>query len=276
LKSGYVTLEGREIHYTEWGRRGAPPVIMWHGLARTGRDFDDLAAALAGDYHIICPDTLGRGLSQWSPNPDREYSLGFYARLAMGVYDAFGFQTVRWVGTSMGGIIGMRVAGGPLRDRITHLAINDIGPKIADAAIARIRSYAGKLSSFDTVGELETYFRTIYAPFGHLTDEQWRRLTETSVRRTDAGKVIPHYDPNMVRQFELHPGDFDLWPDYERIVAKTLCLRGATSDLLLPDVAKEMTRRGPRCRLETIPGCGHAPALNMPAQIDLMRGFLAG
>lgn len=275
MRSGYLNLDGREIHYTEWGRRGAEPLIMWHGLARTGRDFDDLAAALADTYHIVCPDTIGRGLSQWSPEPDQEYCLGFYARLAVGLYDAFGFRTVRWVGTSMGGAIGMKVAGGPLRDRITHLVLNDIGPKIADAAVARIRSYAGSPSAFATVSELEAYFRTIYKPYGVLTDEQWRRLTETSVRRLPDGRVTPHYDPKMVRQFEVHPNDYDLWPDYERIVAKVLCLRGAESDLLLPADAEEMTRRGARCRLETIAGCGHAPALNVPEQIDMVRAFLA-
>lgn len=274
MRSGYLNLDGREIHYTEWGRRGAEPLIMWHGLARTGRDFDDLAAALADTYHIVCPDTIGRGLSQWSPEPDLEYCLGFYARLAVGLYDAFGFRTVRWVGTSMGGAIGMKVAGGPLRDRITHLVLNDIGPKIADAAVARIRSYAGSPSAFATVSELEAYFRIIYKPYGVLTDEQWRRLTETSVRRLPDGRVTPHYDPKMVRQFEVYPNDYDLWPDYERIVAKVLCLRGADSDLLLPADAEEMTRRGARCRLETIPGCGHAPALNVPEQIEMVRAFL--
>jgi pimeloyl-ACP methyl ester carboxylesterase len=175
----------------------------------------------------------------------------------------------------MGGAIGMVAAGGPLKGRMTHLVLNDIGPQLAAPAIARIRSYAGNPPAFETVGELEAFFRAAYKPFGQLTDAQWRRLTETSTRRLPDGKVTPHYDPAMVRQFIDHPDDYDRWADYEAIAAKVMCLRGADSDLLLPDAAQEMTRRGPKCRLETIPSCGHAPALNVPAQIDLVAGFLA-
>jgi pimeloyl-ACP methyl ester carboxylesterase len=275
MKSQYITVLDRELHYMEWGK-GADAVVMWHGLARTSRDFDDLAQHLAGRYRVICPDTIGRGLSQWSPAPEKEYCLEFYAALAAALTDALQIGKLRWIGTSMGGAIGIKVAAGALRDRITHLVLNDIGPKVADAAVARIRTYAGNPARFAKVSELETYFRTIYKPFGYLSDAQWRRLAESSTRRTEDGKVTPHYDPNMVMQFELHPEDYDQWGDYDRITAKTLCLRGEASDLLLADVAAEMTRRGPRCRLEVIAGCGHAPALNVPAQFKLIAEFLAG
>lgn len=275
VRSQYVTVLDREIHYVEWGDRGRDVVVMWHGLARTCRDFDDLAEQLAPRYRVLCPDTIGRGLSQWSPAPEKEYCYPFYAALATAFVDALKVDRLRWIGTSMGGAIGTKVAGGALSDRITHLVLNDIGPKIADAAVNRIRSYAGKPPRFATVTELEAYFRTIYKPYGYLTDAQWRRLTETSTRRTEDGKVTPHYDPNMVMQFSHHPGDFDQWADYDRITAKTLCLRGESSDLLLPEVAEEMTRRGPRCRLEVIPGCGHAPALNVPAHYRIIEDFLA-
>jgi pimeloyl-ACP methyl ester carboxylesterase len=275
MKSQYITVLDRELHYMEWGK-GADAVVMWHGLARTSRDFDDLAQHLAGRYRIICPDTIGRGLSQWSPAPRKEYCLEFYAALAAALTDALQIGKLRWIGTSMGGAIGIKVAAGALRDRITHLVLNDIGPKVADAAVARIRTYAGNPARFAKVSELETYFRTVYKPFGYLSDAQWRRLAESSTRRTEDGKVTPHYDPNMVMQFELHLEDYDQWGDYDRITAKTLCLRGEASDLLLADVAAEMTRRGPRCRLEVIAGCGHAPALNVPAQFKLIAEFLAG
>jgi pimeloyl-ACP methyl ester carboxylesterase len=273
--SQYAKVLERELHYVEWGERERDAIIMWHGLARTCRDFDDIAGQLSDRYWIICPDTIGRGLSQWSPAPEKEYSLEFYAALATALVDKFGLDRLRWIGTSMGGAIGMKVAAGALRDRITHLVLNDIGPKIADAAVTRIRSYAGSPPRFATVSELEAYFRTVYKPYGYLTDAQWRRLAETSTRRTEDGKVTPHYDPNMVMQFNLHPEDYDQWNDYDRITAKTLCVRGESSDLLLPDVADEMTRRGPRCRLEVIAGCGHAPALNVPAHYKLIAEFLA-
>jgi pimeloyl-ACP methyl ester carboxylesterase len=274
--SHYIRCCEREIHYVEWGKRGAPPLIMWHGLARTSRDFDDLAAALAGTYHIVCPDTIGRGLSQWSPRPDQEYCLDFYAQLAQAVVNQLGFERVRWVGTSMGGAIGTVAGATTLKGRISHLVLNDIGPALNPAAIERIRSYAGDPPQFDTVTELEDFFRTVYKPYGWLSDAQWRGLTESSTRRMPDGKVTPHYDPNMVRQFVVHPDDYDRWQDYDALEMPTLLLRGVDSDLLLQETAEEMTRRGPRARLEVIPGCGHAPALNVPEQIELVRTFLAG
>jgi len=274
--SHYLVCEGREIHYMQWGAGNSRTVIAWHGLARTGRDMDDIAAHLSAKYHVICPDTLGRGLSQWSPAPEREYCLDFYARVAVSLIDQLGIREMSWLGTSMGGAIGIRLAAGPLKGRIRRLVLNDIGPKLGESAVERIRSYAGKPAQFDSVGELETYFRTIYKPYGWLSDQQWRRLTETSVRRTAEGKVTPHYDPNMVLQFTHHPRDYDQWEAWDAIDVPTLCLRGETSDLLLPEVAEAMRSRGPRAVVVTIPGCGHAPALNVPDQIALVERFLDG
>lgn len=272
--SHYLRCCEREIHYVEWGDRDAPPLIMWHGLARTGRDFDDLAQALSDSYHIICPDTIGRGLSQWSPAPDSEYCLAFYAQLARSLVDQLGFQQVRWVGTSMGGAIGTVAGATVLKGRISHLVINDNGPSLASAAIERIKSYAGNPPQFDTVTAFEAFLRTVYQPYGWQSDAQWRRMAETSVRRMPDGKITPHYDPAMVRQFIVHPHDYALWQEYDALDMPTLVLRGADSDLLLPETAEEMTRRGPRAQLATIAGCGHAPALNVPAQIELVRRFL--
>ena len=276
MNSGYAVCEGREIHYTEWGRANAETVIAWHGLARTGRDMDDIAAHLSGRYRVICPDTIGRGLSQWSPAPEREYCLDFYARIAVSLMKEIRIEKCHWIGTSMGGALGIRLAAGALRGRIRKLVLNDIGPQLGAAAVERIRAYAGKPPAFDRMSELEAYFRTIYRPFGPLSDAQWRRLTETSARRTAEGRVTPHYDPKMVMQFEHHPADYDQWEAYDAIDVPTLCLRGETSDLLLADVAEEMRKRGPRAVVVTIPGCGHAPALNVPDQVALVERFLNG
>jgi pimeloyl-ACP methyl ester carboxylesterase len=280
MNSRYAVCEGREVHYTEWGGGNAETVIAWHGLARTGRDMDDIAAHLAahltGRYRVICPDTIGRGLSQWSPAPEREYCLDFYAKIAVGLLDGLQIETCHWLGTSMGGALGIRLAAGALRGRIRKLVLNDIGPQLGAAAVERIRAYAGQPPVFDRMSELEQYFRTIYLPFGLLTDAQWRRLTETSARRTADGRVTPHYDPKMVLQFEHHPADYDQWDAYDAIDAPTLCLRGESSDLLLADTAEAMRRRGPRAVVVTIPGCGHAPALNVPEQIALVERFLNG
>ena len=278
IASRYITVLERELHYTEWGRGNDKTIVMWHGLARTGRDFDAIAAALARRYRVICPDTIGRGLSQWSPAPDAEYCLAFYARLAAAFCDALGIGRMHWVGTSMGGAIGIKLASrkdGALAGRIDKLVLNDNGPQLAGAAIERIRSYAGNAAAFSRVSELEAYFRRIYAPYGMLTECEWIKLTETSVRRLPDGRVTPHYDPNMVRQFINFPHDYDLWPEYDAIDIPVLCLRGADSDLLLAETAQAMRERGPRARLAEIAGCGHAPALNVPGQIGLVEEFLA-
>jgi pimeloyl-ACP methyl ester carboxylesterase len=276
MTSRYLVCEGREIHFMDWGAQHAETVVAWHGLARTGRDMDELAAHLAPRYRVVCPDTIGRGLSQWSPQPEREYCLEFYARLARSLVDQLGIRDCHWVGTSMGGALGIRLAAGALKGRIRRLVLNDIGPKIAEAAVERIRSYAGRPPQFDRLSELEQYFRTIYKPYGWLSDEQWRRLTETSARRTPDGHITTHYDPNMVLQFVHHPRDYDQWDAYDAVEAPTLCLRGESSDLLLPEIAQEMTRRGPRATLVVIAGSGHAPALNVPDQLNLVERFLNG
>jgi len=281
--SSYLTLAGREIHCSIWGAGHARTVIAWHGLARTGRDMDELAQHLcAQGYRVICPDTIGRGLSQWSPQPQQEYKLAFYARLAADLFEQLGIDSAHWVGTSMGGAIGMVCAAGrlqpQLKARIRSLVLNDNAPQLADAAIARIRAYAGNPPAFETVCELEAFFRQAYKPFGWLSDAQWRRLTETSTRRLPDGRVTPHYDPAMVQQFVHHPDDYLLWEHYDQIDIPMLLLRGAESDLVLPETVERMHTRGPgragRLQVIEVPGCGHAPALNVPAQLDAVTDFI--
>jgi pimeloyl-ACP methyl ester carboxylesterase len=273
--SSYHRVAGRELHVTEWGHEHTEVVLAWHGLARTGRDMDDIAAHLAQRYRVLCPDTIGRGLSQWSPDPDREYCLAFYAQLAESLLDQLGIHRVLWLGTSMGGAIGLRAAAGALRGRIRKLVMNDIGPELPMAAQQRILNYAGNPSAFATVSELEAYFRTIYKPYGWLSDAQWRRLTETSTRRLPDGRVTPHYDPAMVRQFVVHPNDHEQWDAWDSLDIPVLALRGETSDLLLPEVAERMRNRGPRAVVVTLAGCGHAPALNTPEHFALVERFFA-
>jgi pimeloyl-ACP methyl ester carboxylesterase len=275
-RSHYARCEGRELHVVEWGAGHDEVVIAWHGLARTCRDMDDIALHLSQRFRVVCPDTIGRGLSQWSPRPDDEYCLAFYVQLAVSLLDQLDIERCHWLGTSMGGAIGLKAAAGALRGRIRRLVMNDSGPQIADAAVQRIRSYAGNPQAFATVSELEQYFRAVYKPYGELTDAQWRRLTETSTRRLPDGSVTPHYDPAMVRQFIVHPDDYALWAEYDSLDIPVLCLRGADSDLLLRETAEAMRSRGPRAVVVEIPGCGHAPALNTPEQFALVERFLVG
>jgi pimeloyl-ACP methyl ester carboxylesterase len=281
--SAYVNCAGREIHYTEWGRGNPNTVIAWHGLARTGRDMDELAEHLSlRGYRVICPDTIGRGLSQWSPLPEQEYCLTFYARIASELFDRLGIEKAHWVGTSMGGSIGTVCASGLLqptiKQRIVSLTLNDNAPQLAEAAIARIRAYAGSPPAFSTVLELEAFFRQVYKPYGWLSDAQWRRLTESSTRRLPDGRVTPHYDPAMVQQFICYPEDYSIWSHFDALDIPVLCLRGAESDLVLPETTQQMMQRGPGLkgllRVVEIASCGHAPALNVPHQLDRVNAFV--
>ncbi|MEY4976659.1 MAG: Haloalkane dehalogenase [Pseudomonadota bacterium] len=281
--SGYVRCAGHELHYTDWGRDERGTVLAWHGLARTGRDMDELAEWLSQrGWRVICPDTIGRGLSQWSSQPAEHYQLSFYARLARELLDALSVGAVHWVGTSMGGAIGMRCAAGRcepgMANRLLSLVLNDNAPELAQPAVDRIKAYAGQPPAFATVTELEGFLRQAYQPFGWLSDAQWRRLTETSVRRLPDGRVTPHYDPAIVQQFVHHPQDYWLWDDYDALQLPVLMLRGAHSDLVLPETVQRMRQRGPGARgqLRTIevPGCGHAPALNVRQQLEWVSEFL--
>ena len=236
---------------------------------------DAIAQHLSPRWRVICPDTIGRGLSQWSPDPAAEYNLAFYERIALALVDQLGIARMHWLGTSMGGAIGLRAAAGLLRGRIGRLVLNDIGASVPKAAIDRILAYAGNPAAFATVGELERYFRTIYKPYGWLSDAQWRLLTETSVRRLADGRVTPHYDPAMVQQFVHQPLDYEQWDAWDSLTLPVLCLRGESSDLLLPDTAEAMRVRGPRAVVVTLPGCGHAPALNTPEHFALVERFLS-
>ncbi len=161
----FVPVMDHEVHVTEWGTPGAKPLVMWHGLARTGRDFDELAAALSEDHFVLCPDTIGRGLSSWSENPEAEYSVEYYSGIAADLLDHYGIDRAAWIGTSMGALIGMRMASGPLADRLTCLVINDIGPEIPQDAVDRILSYAGTTPEFDSLREAEGWLRTRLCPF---------------------------------------------------------------------------------------------------------------
>lgn len=284
--SCYAKLCGREIHWMDWQPADvaqAPTVIAWHGLARTGRDMDELAAHLAAQgFRVICPDTLGRGLSQWSPAPDEEYQLRFYAQLADALCEHLQLERVHWVGTSMGGAIGTVCASGlwapRMKARIQSLLLNDNAPELAAPALERIKAYAGQPPAFDTVAELEAFFRTVYQPYGWLSDAQWRRLTESSTRRLADGRVTPHYDPAMVRQFTAHENDYLIWSHYDAVEAPVLLLRGVDSDLVLPSAVQAMRTRGPgaagRLQVIEVPGCGHAPALNVPAQLAAVQAFI--
>lgn len=274
-RSHLLSIAGHEIHVTEWGDPGAPAIVMWHGLARVGRDFDVAARHFAGRFRIICPDTIGRGLSSWSAAPDQDYTIPAYCGHAIALLDQLGVSTCRWVGTSMGGIVGMALAGHKeTAGRIERLVVNDIGPQLNAQAIERIKAYVSVVPEFDTMAQFEAALRFVYAPFGPLSDAEWRDMARHSMRRRDNGKISSHFDPAVMRVFVEQFRDFDMWEIWEAIACPTLAIRGESSDLLEAPVFDEMGRRGPKPRLLTIPGCGHAPMLNTPEQLAELDAFL--
>ena len=261
------------LNYCEWGDPANSKVaICVHGLTRNGRDFDDIAHALSGEYRVLCPDVAGRGKSEWLTHKE-DYAYPVYCADMAALIARSGAQTVDWIGTSMGGLIGMLLAAQP-NSPIRKLVMSDVGPFIPKSSLERLSTYVGKPASYESFEDFEQYVRTISAPFGPLTDAQWRRLTESTAGRNDDGKWITNYDPAIARAFTQPIADVVLWPFWDQVSCPTLVLRGKNSDLLLSETAREMTTRGPRARLVEFTGIGHAPMLMAADQINVVREFL--
>jgi pimeloyl-ACP methyl ester carboxylesterase len=267
-----------DLRWAEWGPADGAPVVCVHGLTRTGRDFDVLARALAEDgRRVICPDIPGRGLSSWLPDGNL-YAVPTY----IGVLSPLlaGLGSFDWVGTSMGGLIGMGLASlsNPKlpNQGVRRLVLNDVGAEISAAALAVIGAYVGTQHEFADVAALEAHLRVIHAGFGTLSPAEWRHLAESSARMTPQGRVVQHYDPAIGVPLKSAPAaDANLWPLWDKLNLPTLLLRGAESPLLTAATAARMATK-PGVTLETIAGCAHAPALMDPAQTGMIRGFLRG
>ena len=269
------------LAYTAWGASDAAcgTAICVHGLTRTGRDFDALAAALAGTRHVLCPDMVGRGRSDWLPE-GLDYGYGQYQNDLIALIARSGARTVDWIGTSMGGILGMLLAakpGTPLR----RLVLNDVGPFIPRAALQGLAAYVGKHPYFQDFEAAVAYMRAVHAGFGPLSESQWVHLTRHAVRPVPAGGYRLAYDPRIGAPFQDVEAldDVDLWAVWDAIECPVLVLRGAESPLLTAETAAAMTRRGPGLgpgvTLATVPETGHAPALMAADQIETIRGWLA-
>ena len=267
-----ATVDGVTLAYLDQGSgTGGPPVFCVHGLTRNARDFDAVIARLAPHRRIIAVDVAGRGDSGRLPGPE-SYTYPVYIEQAVKLLDQLGLAEVDWIGTSMGGIIGMMVAASA-PTRIRRLVINDVGPFIPKGALARIAGYMAVDHVWPTIEAAEQHFRIHSAPFGPLTDTQWRHLTETSVRPHNGG-FVPAYDPAMAEAFKrFEPADIELWPVWAEIRQPILLLRGAESDLLLRPTALGMVARGD-VELHEFAGIGHAPALLAPDQLDAIERWL--
>lgn len=264
--------------YWEWGDPANPKVLVCvHGLSRQGRDFDTLAQAMRGEYRVVCPDVVGRGQSDWLSDPSG-YQIPAYAADMVTLLARLNAQTVHWVGTSMGGLIGLIVSalkGSP----ISRLVLNDVGPVVEPEAIARIGSYLGAPLRWKTLEEAADALWAISQGFGPHTREQWLALTRPMVK-PDGDGFIPHYDLKIAEPFRsitpevAKAGEAMIWAMYDSLRCRVLLLRGAESDLLSPATAKAMTERGPKAELREFAGVGHAPMLNSLDQIAVLREFL--
>ncbi len=264
--------------YTEWGETDNPKVLVCvHGLTRSGRDFDFLAESLSSEYRVVCPDVVGRGRSDWL-RIKALYGVPQYVADMVTLLARLDVETVHWLGTSMGGLIGMALAAQE-NTPITRLVLNDVGPTITAVSLQRIGDYLGQAPRFDSVEQAEAFVRFVSMPFGKLGDLQWRHLTTHVVRRATDGKFEFCYDPGIAEPFKQDQGngqDVDLWPLYDAIRCPTLVLHGALSDLLLPETVAQMAERGPHALAVDIPGVGHAPMLLDEVQVAPVREFLLG
>jgi pimeloyl-ACP methyl ester carboxylesterase len=263
------------IAYREWGDpRNRDVLVCVHGLTRSGRDFDELARVLCARYRVVCPDVAGRGDSDRLADP-KLYTWAQYVADMVTLIARLDVEAVSWVGTSMGGFVGMALAaqaGSPLN----KLVLNDAGPVIGKASLERIAAYVGQAPRFASLEEAEKYVRSISAPFGPHSDAQWRFLTESWVRRSDDGGWRPHYDTRIAEAYRatLPEKDLEIWHIYDAVRCPTLLVRGEHSDVVSRQTAAEMARRGPKAKLAEIRGVGHAPTLLQPDQIALVRDFL--
>lgn len=263
------------VSYLEWGDPGNDRVLICaHGLTRCARDFDALAAAMQDRYRVVCPDVAGRGGSDWLADP-MLYQLPQYLSDMVTLIARLDVESVHWVGTSMGGLIGMALAaqaGTPVR----RFVINDAGPVVTKVSLERIATYVGVAPAFPSLEAAEQYVRAVSASFGPHSDAQWRFLTEVVVRRNDDGSWRMHYDPKLAEPFraQMPEKDLELWPLWDAVRCPTLALRGAQSDLLTRETCAQMAQRGPKAKVVEIPGVGHAPTLLHADQIAIVREFL--
>ncbi len=262
------------VAYTEWGEADNPRVLICvHGLSRNSRDFDVLAEALQGRYRVICPDIVGRGQSQWMSHPS-DYSYPQYLADMNALIARVNPGELHWAGTSMGGLIGMMLAGQP-NTPIRRLVMNDVGPFIPKAALERLAQYVGRAPAMESLDDVEQYLRVVMAPFGKLTDAQWHHMAEHSSKQSSNGNFLLHYDPAIADVFKgAAIQDINLWMFWQGVTCPVFVIRGAESDLLLAETVTQMKAGRSNVTSLEVPNTGHAPALMDDAQVSAVRNFL--
>lgn len=273
------TVALHRMAYWEWGDSANPHVVVCvHGLSRQGHDFDLLARRLCNRVRVVSVDIVGRGHSDWLADP-MGYAIPTYVADMVTLLARLNARTVDWVGTSMGGLIGIMLAGrkgAPIR----RMVINDVGPTLDSAGLMRIASYIGRPQRFATLEAARDDVRSVSETFGPHTPEQWLELTRWQVKQDAQGAWVPRSDPGIATPFKAitpalyQAGEALTWAAWDAITAQTLLVRGAQSDLLSPETARAMTQRGPKAQLAEIHGVGHAPMFQQDDQLDLLERFL--
>jgi pimeloyl-ACP methyl ester carboxylesterase len=263
------------LSYVEWGdTANARVLVCVHGLTRCARDFDSLAGALADRYRVVCPDMPGRGESDWLANP-LDYVTPTYINSAVTLIARLGVESVDWVGTSMGGLIGMALAS-LAKTPIRRMVLNEAGPLVTGLSLNRIGAYVGKAPPFPSFDAAVQYVRGVSVFFGPHSDAEWRFLTEHYVRRQPDGTYRAHYDPKLAEPFNASAPhqDLELWHVWETVKCPTLVIRGGLSDLLTRETVERMKTTGPHAEAVELPGVGHAPTLMHADQVAIVRDFL--
>jgi pimeloyl-ACP methyl ester carboxylesterase len=260
--------------YQEWGNPASADVLVCaHGLTRNRHDFDPLAERMAADgWRVVTFDMPGRGDSEYLPEP-AQYNIANYLPICAALLARLDVDDVAWLGTSMGGIVGMGLASKP-DSPIKRLVLNDVGPFIPSAGLKRIGHHVGADPRFDSYSAVEHMLRSTMAGFGVKHDAHWRYLAEIAVEPDGAGRLRLRYDPGIAQVYHVSLEDIEFWPVWDAIQCPVMVLRGVDSDILLREVATDMADRGPRAKVIEIDGCGHAPLLFENDQIDLVRAWL--
>ncbi len=270
----------RHLAYWQWGDAGNPDVVVCvHGLSRNGRDFDTLAQALSSRFRVICPDMAGRGKSDWLTNK-MDYTYGLYAADCFALLHALALTRVSWVGTSMGGIIGMMLAA-TTPNLMQRMVFNDVGSVVSAEGLKRILAYVGTSSVFKDAHDAMTYLKSVMAPFGISSEEQWQTMFAASLIALPDGRFALAYDPEISKPFRdtVSAGgeviDVDLSAFWDKITCPVLVLRGEHSDILSRPTTEHMLTRAAPTKLVEIKNAGHAPALLDATQVEMIVNWLS-
>lgn len=263
------------LNYYTWSKpkKKCETLMCVHGLTRNGRDFDYFARGVIDDYQVVCPDVVGRGESDWLINA-QAYNYDQYTKDIVTLIGRIGVDTLKWVGTSMGGVIGMMLASLP-NSPIKKLVLNDIGPYIAAKQSERVQSYVGVLPQFPNLKQARSYIERIYSTFGNLTDDQWQHLTEHSFYKNPEGMYKRKYDPGIALGLKDRTvSDINLWPNWANIRCPVMLIWGENSDYVSSEMVDKMRKIKPDTEVVFMPGVGHAPALMDAPTINKIKDFL--